>query len=319
MKRKHVFCLGHTSVDIFVHQKDLESLQIGGTIDSPNISIQGGGDAANVSYWLGALGANVSLIGVIADDPAGFFLQNDLERVNVNCYLKKSIQNPTASILSVVERDGERSFIINGLSQDELTFEDIPFEKIQRGDLFYTSTYTIQNPPIDHTVMEIVKRSKVNGLTSFEVMFNLASYTAVTKHQQRLKEYILPYIDILVGNLDEYAAFLRMNKTELQPVAMLEKIITEYPNIAILILTDGSNGCYFIGKNDRGQIPSAKITVVDSTGAGDGFCAGFILKYVNGASLREALKSGIDLGINICQGYGARYGSSNYLNPDSMK
>ena len=157
--KKQVFCLGHTSVDIIVHKNDLENLEIGGTINSPNLSIQGGGTDANVSYWLGILGVNVSHIGVIADDPAGFFIQTELESVNVNCYLKKSIQHPTASILSVVEQNGERSFIINGLSQNELILVDIPFEKIKEGDLFYTSAYTIQNPPIDRTVLEIIKRS----------------------------------------------------------------------------------------------------------------------------------------------------------------
>ena len=310
--RKQIFCLGHTSVDIIAHKNDLESLQIGGTINSQNISIQGGGAEANVAYWLGILGAKVSLIGVIADDPAGFFIQNELESANVNCYFKKSNEHPSATILSVVERNGERSFIINGLSQDELTLDDIPFERINKGDLFYTSAYAIQNPPIDQTVLEIIKRSKTSDLQSFEVIFNFASHSVVKKHQKRIKEQILPYIDILVGNLDEYKTFLGTDEIQSKPLLMLEKIVTNFSNIATAILTDGSKGCYFFSPRDRGQIPSRQINVVDSTGAGDGFCAGFINGYANNLSFRQALQAGIHLGSHICQGYGARYASTNY-------
>lgn len=313
MKKRHVFCLGHTSVDIFVHKKDLDNLRIGGTIISPNIHIQGGGDVANVAYWLGTLGANVSLIGVIAEDPAGFFIKNEFERVNVNCYFKTSIKNPTASILSVVEENGERSFIISGSSQDELTIEDIPFGEIKSGDLFYTSAYTIQKPPINQTILEILRKSKESNFKSFEVIFNLAAYNVVETHRPMLHEDILPYINILVGNFDEYSSLLQTNKSETEPFLLLDKIKANYQNIQLAILTDGSNGCYFITRSDRGSIPAINIEVIDSTGAGDGFCAGFILKYLTESDLRVALKSGISLSTHICQGFGARFNPKEFL------
>jgi sugar/nucleoside kinase (ribokinase family) len=311
--KKQIFCLGHTSVDIIVHKKDLENLEIGGTISSPNISIHGGGAEANVSYWLGVLGANVSHIGVIADDPAGFFIQNELERINVKCYLKKSIKHPTANILSVVELNGERSFIINGLSQDELILEDIPFEEIKKGDLFYTSAYTIQNPPIDHTVLGILKKSKISDSSSFEVIFNLASHSVVKKNRNKIKGQVLPYIDILVGNFDEYKTFLRRDEKQLKPLVMVEEFLSIFPNMTAAILTDGRNGCFFYSENDSGQIFPPKISVIDTTGAGDGFCAGFINGYANNLPLRQALEAGLHLGSHICQGYGARYASANYI------
>ena len=132
---------------------------------------QGGGVAANVAYWLGALGIDVSMIGVIADDPAGFFLRTDLERVNVKCYLKISTENPSAGILIVVEEDGERSFIINGKCLDELTLKDVPLTEIQGGNLFYTSAYNIENSPIKETIYHILKKSKTDKYNSFEVMY----------------------------------------------------------------------------------------------------------------------------------------------------
>ena len=313
MKNRRVFCLGHISVDFFIHRKDLAALKIGGCISSPNLSLQGGGVAANVSYWLGVLGTDVSMIGVIADDPAGYFLNKDLERVDVKCYLKSSTINPSASILIMVEDGGERSFIINGKCLDEIVMEDVPIEEIQGGNLFYTSAYNIENSPIKNTVKNVLKMSKGKDHSSFEVLFNLAAYTTVESHKDMLKEDILPYVDILIGNLEEYEALLNLNRDQITAIQLLEMISTKFPNIKILLLTDGENGCYYYSLEDRGHIPAERVSVIDTTGAGDGFCAGFINGYINGLSLHDAIKSGTSLGGYICQGFGARYNSTDYV------
>ena len=311
MRYQHVFCLGHISVDVLIHRTDLNDLRIGGCISSPNLSILGGGVAANVAYWLGSLGTPVSMIGVISDDPSGLFLRNDLERVGVRCILKISDQNPSSSILIIVEESGERSFVINGKCLDELRIEDVPLDEIRGNSLFYTSAYNIENPPICNTIMEIFKQSKSNTLTNFDVIFNLAAYTTVEKYQDRIKDYILPYTDILLGNLEEYSTL--MDKQEVKPQEMILALKEEFPNIKIFLLTDGENGCYYHSHEENGHVLPEKIDVLDSTGAGDGFCAGFIHAYANGLSLKEAVKSGVNLGTHICQGFGARYDALNYI------
>ncbi len=312
MNVRRVFCLGHISVDIFIHRKDLNALKIGGCISSPNLSMQGGGVAANVAHWLGTLGTDVSMIGVTADDPSGYFLQKDLERVNVKCYLKTSTKNPSASILIVVEDGGERSFIINGKCLDELVMEDVPLEEIQGGNLFYTSAYNIENTPIKNTVKEILKKSKATDNSSFEVIFNLAAYTTVEKHKSTLKQAVLPFVDILIGNLEEYEVLTNKSREQCSSETLLEIVSNEFRNIKILLLTDGEMGCYYYSNEERGHIAAKKVSVVDTTGAGDGFCAGFIASYISGSSINQAVKSGTELGAHICKGFGAQYNSDDY-------
>jgi fructokinase len=305
--------LGHISIDIFIHRNDLNSLKIGGCISSTNLSMQGGGVAANVAYWLGTLGTDVSMIGVIADDPAGFFLKKDLERVNVKCYLKVSTNNPSASILIVVEEGGERSFIINGECLDELTMEDVPLADIQGGNLLYTSAYNIENSPVDQTIFSLVKASKNSNLEPFEVIFNLAAYTTVENHREKIKSKILSNIDILLGNSEEYESLLNVSNDRKNPFQLLTEIENQYPNLSIALLTDGENGCYYTSKNDTGHVPARKVSVVDTTGAGDGFIAGFIDAYVKDLPLVQSIKAGIELGSHICNGFGARYNPVEYL------
>ncbi|NHJ02631.1 MAG: carbohydrate kinase family protein [Candidatus Heimdallarchaeota archaeon] len=313
MTNRRIFCLGHISIDVFIHRKDLNDLKIGGCISSPNLSIQSGGTEANVSFWLGKLGVNVSMIGVIADDPLGHFLQKDLERANVKCYLKKSIVNPSSSILIVVEETGERSFIINGKCLNELELVDVPIKEIQGGNLFYTSAYNIENLPIRNTVKEIIKISKENEEQAFEVAFNLAAYTTVERNNNLLKQDVLPYVDILIGNYKEYKSLLNTYKSQPLPQDLLEKALNKFPNIKILLLTDSEDGCYFRTLEDRGHIPANQVTVIDTTGAGDGFCAGFISKYVMNSSIKQAVNEGNKLGTYICQGFGAHYNSEDYI------
>jgi sugar/nucleoside kinase (ribokinase family) len=311
LKYKQIFCLGHISVDIIIHRTDLKDLRIGGCISSPNLLILGGGVAANVAYWLGSLGTSVSMVGVISEDPSGLLLRNDLEKAGVNCILKISRKNPSASILIIVEENGERSFIINGECLDELTIENVPIEEIQGNNLFYTSAYNIEKPPISNTVMEILKLSKTNNSSSFDVIFNLAAYTTVERFRDRIKDHILPYTDILTGNLEEFQTLVDKNETE--PLELLISLKKDYPKIKTFLLTDGGNGCYYLTQDDRGHVLPTKINVIDSTGAGDGFCAGFIHGYNSNLSLKEAITSGIALGTHICQGFGARYDTKTYV------
>jgi sugar/nucleoside kinase (ribokinase family) len=313
--QKEVFCLGHISVDIFMDRLSLNNLKLGGCIDSHKLAIHGGGDAANVSFWLGKLKTPVSMIGIIGADPAGNFVKNELEDMKVKCRLKISKQYPTATILIIIEPDGERSFIINGLSQDQIEWEDLPLNDILNGDLFYTSGYTIHNPPIKDVIFRLFKEIKESSRSTSLTMFNLAAYTTVDKFRSEISNNILPYTDILVGNRDEFMTLLNGSESEIQlDINKIGNTINEdYSNIRIILITDGKNGCYCFTQEAQGQIPADRIIAVDTTGAGDGFCAGFIASYLLGENLEEAVKRGIKLGSYICQGYGARFGAATFI------
>jgi len=246
------------------------------------------------------------MIGVISDDPSGLLLRNDLEKVGVNCILKISEQNPSASILVIVEENGERSFIINGDCLDELTLDDVPLDEFQKGDLLYTSAYNIEKSPIKDTIKELLVFSKRNTTNKFEIMFNLAAFTTVENFKTRILEDVLPYVDILIGNYEEYCV-LSSEAPLPSHFSLLTGIKTRFPNLKVVVLTDGEKGCFYSSKGENFHLPANHITIVDSTGAGDGFTAGFISGYINDLPIEDCVKKGTDLAGNICQGYGARF------------
>ncbi len=300
-----IVCLGHNTVDIFIHRNALNKLRVGGCIESQNLKIYAGGASANVAFWLGKFELPVSFIGIIGDDTSGSFLRSELESANVKCFLKISKKFPTAVILTIVESDGERSFIINGKSQDDLEWVDLPLDDISDSCLFYTSAYTLEKNPIKSVIIRLIQELKNVEKTPLKVIFNLAAYTTVEKCKMDIESEILPYTDILIGNREEFNLLTGSN--QLVPLDIGKKIKKQFPNIEIVLITDGSNGCFFIGKDQKGHISAPSVSVIDTTGAGDGFSAGFIAGYISDKNLVQSVKQGVILGSTICQGYGARY------------
>ncbi len=312
--QKQVFCLGHISVDIFMDRLTLNNLRLGGCIDSHSLTIHGGGDVANVSFWLGKLKTPVSMIGIVGDDPAGNFVRNELRNMNVECRLKISKQYQTATILIIIEPDGERSFIANRKIHDNIEWEDLPLDDILKGDLFYTSGYTILNQPIKDVIFRLFQNIKGNMTSTSLTMFNLAAYTTVEKFKSEIKTKILPYLDILVGNKDEFEVLISDPTDKIKPEinTIGNAICKEFPNIQVVLITDGENGCYYFTQKGHRHIPADQVLAIDTTGAGDGFCAGFISDFLSGTDLEEAIRCGTKLGSHICQGYGARFGAATF-------
>lgn len=313
--QKNVFCIGHVSIDILISRKMLNSIELGGSISSSDIKLAPGGVAANVSYWLGKLNTSVNFFGMVGNDFEAKIIKNDLESVGVNHILKTS-KYPSALILSVIEPNGERSFIINGKSQDDLYWKDLPLETIMDSSAFYCSAYIIQRSPIRETVMKLIKYIKETNQNFPEILFNLAAHTAISGHRDSLLNSILPFVDILVGNCEEYSKLLFDNIKNRKIELLISKIRLDYPQIKIILITDGPNGCYFYSIQEEGHIEAPKVKVLDTTGAGDAFCAGFLSKYLQGYNLKKAVNFGVELGTSVCQGYGARFTTDSVLKSD---
>ncbi|MHA1214651.1 MAG: carbohydrate kinase family protein [Candidatus Hodarchaeales archaeon] len=316
MDEPKIVCMGHISVDVIIKRKNVEKLQVGGCVETSDLSLSTGGDVANVSYWIGNLGHSIDFIGVVGKDEVAKFLKRDLEEAGVRLHLKYTEKNPSAIILILVEEDGERSHIINGKSQEEIKWEDLPLQDIETCSLFYTSAYTIEKSPIKDTIKKLFKHlKKVEDKKRPKIMFNFAAYTTVERELDAIKKEILPNVDILVGNLEEYSTLLK--KREIQTIDDFEEVkkilLHEYENLKIILLTMGNRGCYFGTKDIHGHIEAPKVIVKDTTGAGDGFCAGFISGYIAGKSLPECMEKGVKLGSAICEGFGARYGGIKTL------
>ena len=106
-------------------------------------------------------------------------------------------------------------------------------------------------------------------------------------------------VDILIGNEDEFESLLDFNIQKTK--------ITENLNLDIAVITKGSEGADFIRQNELTEVKGTKVdSVIDTTGAGDMFAAGFIFKYINGYGPKESVEFANKLASLIIQKFGAR-------------
>ncbi|MHA1973161.1 MAG: carbohydrate kinase family protein [Candidatus Hodarchaeales archaeon] len=315
MSEQKIFSMGHISVDVIIKRTNIDKLKVGGCITTDDLSLSTGGDVANVSYWVGNLGHSIEFIGVVGKDEAANFLKRDLEEAGVKLNLKYSENNPSSIILILVEDDGERSHIINGKSQEEVEWEDLPLKELEKCTLFYTSGYTIEKTPIKETVKRLFRHLKGLNNNEPKIMFNFAAYTTVEREITEIENNILPYVDILVGNFEEYSSLMKGLTIETIDDfrRMSTNLFQKYENLEILLVTMGKKGCYFQTGKTYGHVKAPEVKVSDTTGAGDGFCAGFISGYISGLPIDKCVEKGVKLGSAICEGFGARFGGVKTL------
>ena len=250
-----------------------------------------GGSAANTINGLAKLGVKTAFVGTVGDDETGRFFSDDLVKSGVEPRLNIS-KTPSGIAHAMISKDGERTFGTFLGASIELSPEDIKPETFEGYDLLHVEGYLVQN----HALLEkILKTAKEQGL---EVSLDLASYNVVEDNLDFLKEMVKKYVDIVFANEEEAKAF-----TGKEPDKALDDIAGM---VKIAVVKIGSEGSLVKSDGKVTKIAPQKVDVVDTTGAGDLFAAGFLYGYVNNLPFEEAGRIGTMLASKVITGYGAK-------------
>lgn len=274
-----VLCIGISCVDTVVSgfsQKQFNENNETHRVDTIQMVL--GGDAANQAMILGKLGNKVSIISGIGDDPAGYFIKTTLEKNGVNTqYLKEYKETVSSQAIVLLEKDGERRFIAprtNISLPFALEEEDIIKSKI-------VSLASIGSIPFRNTeyINTTVKKAKANN----SIVCADVICTGWLQSIEQLKE-ALPYIDYLFCNKEEGFCITKEEKIEEIAAVFLKN------GAQNVIIKAGSKGCYLCKEDEIIQIPiMEKVKIVDTTGAGDSFVAGFITGLLKKKSTMESI------------------------------
>ncbi len=250
-----------------------------------------GGSAANTINGLANLGVETAFVGTVGDDETGRFFSDDLKNSGVTPLLNVS-KTPSGIANAMISKDGERTFGTYLGASIELAPENIEKSLFEGYDVVHVEGYLVQN----HDLLEkILKSAKEAGS---EVSLDLASYNVVEDNLEFLKEMVEKYVDIVFANEEEAKAFTGKEPEEaLEDLARLVKIA---------VVKVGSKGS-LIKENDHiTRVGAEKVDVVDTTGAGDIFAAGFLYGYVNHLPFEEAGRIGTMLAAKVITDYGAK-------------
>jgi len=202
---------------------------------------------------------------------------------------------PTARCIVMVTSDGERTMQTFLGASTTLEKDDITNSFFDEIDYILIEGYLWSSPSAREAIKKSVNISKEKKL---KIVFSLSDPGLVNMFKNEFENFIINDVDILIGNESEFNELSNNNNETL-------KKITDSVDIAAITL--GENGAKIIHDNEIITIKANKVDkVVDSTGAGDMFAAGFLYKILNNNSLRDSGEFGCNVASRIVTQYGAR-------------
>ena len=259
------------------------------------ISTQGGGAAANVASWLAFNKTPSYLVVRIGDDSAGQTLITELDSYGVEHSSRVIPNTNTGVVVVIVGSEGERTMFPDSGANSGLGLTDLP--DLSQFSAVYISAYSLINTQSRAGVLDIINSIKAAGL---RIILDPATVGVLMEVGVKAATEWLDLIDTIILN-EEESHFLTGKDNPVEAAAkLLERVNT-------VVIKRGSNGA--LGQVRGGQliqVEAKKTTVVNTTGAGDAFAAGFISIWAENGPLIDALESGADLASHCVALVGAR-------------
>lgn len=257
-----------------------------------------GGAAANTLAGLANLGARTAFIGQVADDQLGAIYRHDLRATGVQFETPaRPGEPPTGRCLILVSPDGQRTMNTLLGASHHLPAEAIDEELIASAKVLLLEGY-LWDPPEPRAAMR--RAIEIARAAGNRVALATCADFCVHTHRGGFRKLIDGgLIDILFAN-EEEAGILEGSG----PDAATESLGRDVP---LLVVTRGEKGAVAIRGGERVEIGAERVErVVDTTGAGDLFAAGFLYGEVNGRGLEESLRTGAIAAAEVISHYGAR-------------
>ncbi len=259
-----------------------------------------GGSAANTSAGAAALGARAGFIGQVAPDQLGEFYRHDLRSAGVEFTTPPAdFGVPTARSMVLVTADGHRTMNTFLGAAQHLPSSALDEEQIRSAAVLYLEGY-LWDPETPRYAM--VRAIEVARTAGRKVAFTLSDTFCIERHRDGFNALIDGgRIDVLFANEAEIQALVGVPHLETAVAAVKDKVET-------LVVTRSEKGALATRRGgERADVPAKPVErVVDTTGAGDLFAAGFLAGQARGLGLEQSLKLGAIAAAEVIQHYGAR-------------
>lgn len=255
-----------------------------------------GGSAANLACWLGSLGADVSFVGRVGRDDHELHHRH-LAAFGVKPLLAIDPVAETGTIVIVVDPAGRRTMLTDRAANLNLTADDIPDDVLAGAGLLHVSGYSLFEPGVRESILQLMERARVQGLP---VSVDPSSVSCL--REVGAKQFLAwtRGCALAFPNRDE-ALYLAGCDHPLTAAARL----AEHYELAVVTLDGDGTVLGRVGSYPR-LIPADRVAAVDSTGAGDSFCAGFLDAWLRGADELAAVEAGAALAWVAVSRLGAR-------------
>jgi sugar/nucleoside kinase (ribokinase family) len=313
--RLDVLCIGNAIVDVIANASD-EFLSEEGLVKGSMRLIDAeeaerlyshmgpahqvsGGSAGNTAAGIAALGGRAGFIGQVAPDQLGDFYRHDLTSTGVEFITPAAeVGQPTARSMILVTPDGHRTMNTFLGAAQHLPRHSLDEAQIRDSAILYLEGYLWDPETPRYALVRAIEVAREAGR---KIAFTLSDTFCVDRHRDGFNQLLDGgRIDILFANQAEIEALAGVPHLETAVDAIAPKVKT-------LVVTRSEEGALAIRGGERADMPAEPITeLVDTTGAGDLFAAGFLYGIARGRPLEQSLRVGAICAAEVIQHYGAR-------------
>lgn len=301
---KKILCVGHVCVDITTRHVD--KLPPPGLLQGiESVTMNPGGCASNAAIDLAKLGADPRLVVKLGADGFGRFIESVLDQNRVDRrYVVVSPELETSATCVLIGAGGERTFLHNPGANDRLHADDVPDAALAECDILFVAGTFLMEEFDGAECKKLLMRAKKQGLfTVLDTAWDFRGYW-----MDKLAQ-CLPYLDLFMPSYDEA---VELGGGEQDPDRLCD--LFHALGAVHVIIKQGHLGAY-VSQKDHPRFLSPAFPapkVVDTTGAGDSFCAGFLYALADGADFPAAARVGNAVGHHCVGGVGATYGIPDY-------
>ena len=273
-------------VDEIEFKKLLSSLKIEETVS--------GGSVANSIVGLSQLGNKVGFIGKVNDDDLGQKYEDGLKNEGVDYFYTKKKENlPTGTCLILITPDSERTMCTFLGTAGKINENDVDIDSIKNSEMIFLEGYLWDEGEPKSAFDKSIINSK-------KAAMSLSDLFCVERHKSHFLNLVKNKLDITFANEQEIGSLLDSDK--------FEEVIAFGKQLGkMIVITRGEKGSVAISKDGVFECVSKKnLKIMDLTGAGDLFAAGFLHGYINNLSIEESLEKGTEMASKIIQKIGAR-------------
>tara|TARA_B110000238_G_C16047244_1_gene404471 strand:- start:98 stop:1024 length:927 start_codon:yes stop_codon:yes gene_type:complete len=273
-------------IDETEFKKLLSSLTIERTIS--------GGSVANSIVGLSQLGNNVGFIGKVNNDDLGQKYEDGLKNENVNyLYSKKNEPISTGTCLILITPDSERTMCTFLGIAGKINQNDVDDEVIKNSEITFLEGYLWDEGDPKKAFDKVIKNSNKIAMTLSDVF-------CVERHKSQFLELVQNKLDIVFANEQEMLSLINAKSFD-DAISFSKKLRKN------IIITRGAKGALAINEGSVFECPAEKnLQIIDLTGAGDLFAAGYLHGMINNLSITDSLLKGNELSSKIIQKIGAR-------------
>ena len=282
--------LTKSTMKLFFHENEFKSLL-------KNLKIEktvSGGSVANSIVGISQLGDEAGFIGKISDDEFGSNYEEGLKKENVEYfYSKKKEKLPTGTCLILVTPDSERTMCTFLGTAGKINENDISSDAIKKSEIIFLEGYLWDEGEPKKAFDKAINNAN-------KVAMSLSDLFCVDRHKPHFLNLVKNKLDITFANEQEITSLI--DEKNFEEVINFSKKLNR-----LVVITRGEKGAVAINGDEVFESGIQKnLKIVDLTGAGDLFAAGFLHGYINKLSTKECLEKGTEMSSKIIQQIGAR-------------